>query len=406
MFRPLTLTAALVASAACGGTSFATTTYALTTNSSLTAEAMIERAIDDFTDRRRGKTSKSIERDWQQIVEALTERIPDIDPNSGEASVRWSSIRALANQLGDAPKPAAKEGRGKKVKGDTDSEASVAGSTALAYRFGYRDFVAVDPKHDKTLAKQIKRGKEITLDTIPVDLRLRYLLNGCIPETGLALCAIEQQLDVHATYDDYARFLEDWRNTDKNGDESFYEALDRTAGTDDAVFFYDSMLSDFVQRFAKTEAKGWSLEEQHGKLHQAFLATRQYRGFVEAVAHSLALPASLSFPTRLARYDYDSVPGGMYSLRHQVDILIGRHGGDVAAVVDECRMFLGDNPPSPVIWDTYPLAARFVDHFQAEIPKIVAGGRSTDQIAAEVHDESARIADAVRYASMEVLGAE
>src|SRR6185503_21020214 len=97
-------------------------------------------------------------------------------------------------------------------------------------------------------------------------------------------------------------FLHAWRN----GDESFYEALDRTAGTKDAVFFYDAMLSDFRTQFGSGDAGhtlGRGLQVAHDALHDAFLAYRQYRGFREAVAWSLVLPPGRALPKRLQRYE-------------------------------------------------------------------------------------------------------
>lgn len=391
MVRLLRIWSCATLAVACCGSSLSATRPG-----SSTTEAAIDRAIDRFSDGKRGKAADGA---WQEVLASLSGRLPD-------PSARWQSVRAIADQLGAAPKAVANEGRGRQVKGNADPDRSIARATAVTYRFGYRDLVAVDPKHAKDLAAAIKRGDRISLAAIPLDLRLRYLSNGCLPETELALCAIERQLDIHTSFDGYTRFLEDWRNTGPAGEESFYEALDRTSGTADAVFFFDAMLSDFVGKFAGKEGKRWSLQEQHDKLHAAFLAVRQYRGFVEAVAHAIALPANQPFPARLRRYDYESVAAGAYSLRHQIDILIGRHGGDCAAVVAECLAFLREQPPSAALWDDYPLAARFTEHFQTELPAILAGGSSTDELAARVSGESTRLAAALRVASLSFLDVE
>jgi hypothetical protein len=114
-----------------------------------------------------------------------------------------------------------------------------------------------------------------------------------------------------------AAFLQSWRN----GDESFYEGLDRTAGTKDSVFFFDAMLGDFRGLFAGGASDGGATlpggpQQAHDALHDAFLAYRQYRGFREAVAHALVLPPDVPLPARLHRYE-ERVAGG-YSLRQQV----------------------------------------------------------------------------------------
>ena len=46
-----------------------------------------------------------------------------------------------------------------------------------------------------------------------------------------------------------SKLLETWRN----GSESFYHALDRTAGTEESVFFYDAMLGDFIKKKIESE---------------------------------------------------------------------------------------------------------------------------------------------------------
>ena len=109
-----------------------------------------------------------------------------------------------------------------------------------------------------------------------------------------ALARLMYQLDTDTRADQFAAFLHAWRN----GEESFYEALDRTAGTKDAVFFYDAMLGDFRQQFGGggAPAMGRGLQQAHDDLHDAFLAYRQYRGFREAVAWSLVLPPGRALP--------------------------------------------------------------------------------------------------------------
>jgi hypothetical protein len=142
---------------------------------------------------------------------------------------------------------------------------------------------------------------------------LRQALRGLVPDADKVVAAIMQMLDTDASADDYAAFLESWRNEH----ESFYEALDRTSGTEEAVFFFDAMLNDFTSEFTSKGdvLRQGGLQEAHDALHAAFLSYRQYRGFREAVAWSLVLPPDLPLPPRLARYEAKQ---GGYSLREQV----------------------------------------------------------------------------------------
>ena len=73
---------------------------------------------------------------------------------------------------------------------------------------------------------------------------LRALLRGFLPDQDLALASMLRELDHDRGADEFSSVLEEWRD----GDESFYRALDRTAGTQDSVFFYDAMLGDFIAR--------------------------------------------------------------------------------------------------------------------------------------------------------------
>jgi hypothetical protein len=134
---------------------------------------------------------------------------------------------------------------------------------------------------------------------------LRQALQGCVPDGDRALAGLLQRLDADPRADTFAAFLQSWRNED----ESFYEALDRTAGTEQSVFFFDVMLDDFHAQFSGAGhgvSLGSGKQREHDALHDAFLAYRQYRGFREAVAFSL-MPCwstnrrSLSLPFRVPR---------------------------------------------------------------------------------------------------------
>jgi hypothetical protein len=171
-----------------------------------------------------------------------------------------------------------------------------------------------------------KPSKASAPDLVP----LHQALLGGTPDADKAVAALLQQLDHDHGADAFAAFLQSWRN----GDESFYEALDRTAGSKDGVFFYDAMLGDFRTHFGRGKdgaQVGSSLQQAHDALHEAFLVYRNYRAFREAVAWSLVLPPDVPLPARLARYEA-KVPGA-YSLRQQVLMVDAALDHDVAKVV-------------------------------------------------------------------------
>jgi hypothetical protein len=169
----------------------------------------------------------------------------------------------------------------------------------------------------------------------------------------LILAGFLRALDVDRGPESYARFLDSWRNPGPDGEETFYQALDRTAGTDASVFFYDIMLAEFTKGFADVEGSK-SLKVAHDHLHSAFLSYRQYRSFCEAVAHSLLLPHDEPLPHRLRRYDYSStkgLPAGRdYSLRHQIDILLEDAHGDPLAIVRLAQEVLRAHPLPDPLW--------------------------------------------------------
>jgi hypothetical protein len=232
------------------------------------------------------------------------------------------------------------------------------------------------------------------------------MLEGTVPEFELVIAEVQRRLDIDPTADLYARFLETWRNWGPYGEESFYEALDRTAGTPEEVFFYDAMLADFVGNFAPDVGKRWPLQKQHDTNQQAFLAYRQYRGFIEAVSYTLVTPPDVALPQRLERYDYGSVAAGLYSLRHQLDLLVEFADGDVENVVAELREFLGKHPMPKELWSGYdPMDALRAD-FRERVNRRVAGtGRSGDELFEKQRAERAALADQIRTATTRALGA-
>ena len=200
-------------------------------------------------------------------------------------------------------------------------------------------------------------------------------LLGIAPGADRALARMMYQLDTDTRADQFAAFLHAWRN----GDESFYEALDRTAGTKEAVFFYDAMLGDFRTQFGGGDgapAMGRGLQKAHDDLHDAFLAYRQYRGFREAVALSAVLPPGRAMPKRLQRYE--TAPGGAYSLRQQVVMVCDLFEGDVQRIVDE---IVRSAPalPDPVWKGTYDPYPAWSELFKTWLPRMIEAASTSDE---------------------------
>ncbi|HKE01595.1 MAG TPA: hypothetical protein VKE69_11340, partial [Planctomycetota bacterium] len=172
---------------------------------------------------------------------------------------------------------------------------------------------------------------------------------------------------------DFALFLDNWRN----GEESFYEALDRAAGTPEEVFFYDAMIGDFVSKFGATGAIAKDLAAGHNALHTSFLAYRQYRAFREAAALSILLPPDVPLPSNLRRYE--EAPEGALSMRDEIAILLEWKGGDVDAVL----AIVASTAPLPTpLWSRpYDGVGPFHDAFKSRSAEITKTASTADLLA-------------------------
>jgi hypothetical protein len=232
-----------------------------------------------------------------------------------------------------------------------------------------------------------KPAKAAAPDLVP----LHQALLGGAPDADKAVAALLQQLDHDHGADAFAAFLQSWRN----GDESFYEALDRTAGSKDGVFFYDAMLGDFRTHFGRGKegaAIGSSLQAAHDALHEAFLVYRNYRAFREAVAWSLVLPPDVPLPARLARYEA-KVPGA-YSLRQQVLMVAAALDHDVAkvvAAVNEGAAAL----PTPLWSGKHDPYATWTPKFMALQATMIERAGSTDAFLQRAEGERRELATAL-----------
>ncbi len=246
-------------------------------------------------------------------------------------------LRSLRVCIEDSGKPSSErtkhlaERHGKRVVAESTMDTPMPMTVSYVFGFG-----TIEQLHTRTESKSESRKKGEDVDRTAEEraTSVHQALLGMAPGTDRALAALMHRLDHDPRGDQFAAFLHAWRN----GDESFYEALDRTAGTKDSVFFYDAMLGDFTAQFgngdaAATRALRSSLKAAHDALHDAFLAYRQYRGFREAVAWSLVLPPDRPLPQRLQRYE--AAAAGSYSLRQQVVMVCHLFDDDLQRVVDE-----------------------------------------------------------------------
>ncbi|MBI3817290.1 MAG: hypothetical protein HY286_01260 [Planctomycetes bacterium] len=201
----------------------------------------------------------------------------------------------------------------------------------------------------------------------PVD-QLQACFGGIPPDLDLALAQLLVDLDNDPSQDEFALFLESWRN----GDESFYRALDRTAGTPKEVFYYDAMLGQFNQKFLKGEdftkkkPAMKDLKRAHDYLHDGFLTYRQYRAMREAAALALLLPPHAKLPKNLARYEQK--PEGQYSLKDVLQMLLVVSKYDFTEVV---KLMLTMTPAMPSsIWEAkYEPLQPFMDMFTKKVPE-------------------------------------
>jgi hypothetical protein len=316
---------------------------------------------------------------------ALAELVKDVDGRVRAEVPEWAadsgwiaSTRAIAARLATPVAGTPIEFGPIRTVSEKTGHPPVAGPSELfrprtvSYRFGTRDYFRVD--------KAKGNGPTEPKDVAPEN-QLAWILAGHPPDVELAVAAIQSDLDVDRSRDKLSRFLEYWRN----GRESFYEALDRTAGTKEAVFFYDSMLGEFTAKLAPDLLKARTLSEKHDRLHEAFLTLRQYRRFIEAV--SLALVSTDPFPPRLKDFDY-SVVAGSAQTRDALEIVLASHKGDVAKALEALKAVLAANPMPPELWGKYDPPSFFTKWFVENSATIRAAVYASDPGSAGM-DESA-----------------
>lgn len=284
----------------------------------------------------------------QQLQDELRRQVPMFADAGG-----WiASTRGMAARLATATEPVPNEfGPIRTVSSKTGRpppkvRPEVFQPRTFWYRFGNRDLVGATEERPKP-------GPVGLSEVDPAD-QLFWLLSGHVPEVELAALAIQRELDVHRTRDRLSRFLEYWRN----GRESFYQALDRTSGTKEAIFFYDAMIGEFAARVAPELAKVRSLGEKHDRLRDAFLSLREYRSFIESLAY--ALVSTQPLPERLKRFDY-ATASGLAQVRDAAELLLASNRWDVAKAVEELKALLVAHPMPERLWDSYDPSTAFID---------------------------------------------
>ena len=300
------------------------------------------------------------------------------------------ALRSCSEDAGVASKPRThafpKHDAGKKApKADAKTDDGLPNDTN--YVFGLGVIETGEAGGTRTQAAGVRKA------------RFTAALLGAIPQVDRALASLLRRLDADPSADRFAAFLESWHN----GEESFYEALDRTAGTKDSVFFYDVMLGDFTTQFAKgggltnvaDPKKG--LQVAHDALHDGFLAYRQYRAFREAVAWSMVLPPDRPLPGRLARYEQKVA--GAYSLREQVVMVLANEGYDprkVADIIGKAAAKL----PDPLWSKTYDPYPSWNDAFQGSQARMIEAAGSTDEFLAKAQAALQAAATSIQAAAV------
>ena len=308
-----------------------------------------------------------------QVQARVREQVPAFGAESG-----WTAAtRAIATRLKTpVPTTPIEFGPIRMVSEKTghpkvDGPNELFQSRTVTYRFGMRDFFLV--------ADEPKVKRPIEAKDVPPAHQLTWILTGHVPEVELAVAAIQCELDVDRSRDKLSRFLEYWRN----GREPFYQALDRTAGTKEAIFFYDAMLGEFVAKLAPDLQKARTLSEKHDRLHDAFLTVRQYRRFIEAA--SLALVSTDAFPARLKDFEYSSVAGSA-QVRDAIELVLAAHKWDIAKAIDDIKAVLSANPMPAVLWGKYDPQANFIKWFLENSADIKARIQSHDPGSAGMVD--------------------
>ncbi|MBK8095954.1 MAG: hypothetical protein IPK26_02545 [Planctomycetes bacterium] len=238
----------------------------------------------------------------------------------------------------------------------------------VAYQFGVG---AVSPR-------PTQKGRAARAATEQRTAELKSLLRGHPAFADLALAGLLQTLDTDRSVDTFAHLLETWRN----GAESFYEALERTAGSSEGVFHYDAMFADWQKNCVpKNHPDRRRLQSSSDLACRGFQAAFKnywrYRSQIEALAVTLLLDANEPLPDNLRRFEDKA--GDDYSMRECMVLLLAAHGGDVAATVDACVAAM-PRLPEPLWQGEQDGFTALQKLFATAMPKMLALAPSTDAL--------------------------
>jgi hypothetical protein len=291
-------------------------------------------------------------------------------------------------------------GLAKKKDLELKSKASPEGSRALARELPF-------PIHTEYVfgARVVRHA--LDADHKPKDAKtraadeMRALLHGYSLDLDAAFAACLAELNQDQSADDFALFLEGWRN----GDESFYRALDRTAGSKEEVFYYDAMLGDFMQKFVKgpgdkpMDVKK-NLAAAHDALHDGFLTYRQYRALREAFALSMLLRPGTKLPATLARYE--TAPAQRFSVRDDVEMLLALSNGDLTLPI---QLLTSTSPalPRPLWGAKYEPLEPFFAAFAVKLADVNAAFQSPNAALAKWRERREKLAAQIVEAARKAL---
>ena len=300
-------------------------------------------------------------REQDRVLEAVIRAVETID------TTHRRSLRQFADAASLPTKPRIQLGKPRGRSPET-ATAQPAGTGAglpfpVVIRYEFGTGCIIGPGTDKATAKAAATKT------------LRSLLQGHPARADLTFAGLLQRLDTDRQIDSFAGLLTTWRN----GAETFYEALERTAGSAQGVFHYDDMFTDW-QRLCvpRSHADRQRLIASPESAQRGFQASFQsywrYRSTREVLAATLLLDPATPLPGNLQRFE--DRHGQDHSLRDCMALLLAVHRGDVAAAVAECSQAL---PALPVpLWqgEHDPYAA-LQQCFQAATPRMLALAPST-----------------------------
>lgn len=325
------------------------------------------------------------------LVESLTQRLAALDNPWFRALRQAAQAAATASEPRTDAFPRREAGK-RAPKPDPRRITDLPQQRQYVFGLGIIEGPPEPPKKKRDLAKfEAELRKDI----------VQTALMGMPLEAEAAVAELLRRLDHDSAADRFAAFLECWRN----GSESFYQALDRTAGTQASVFFYDAMLGDFTSTFAKTpeqKATLAGLDNAHDALHDGFLSYRQYRAFREAMAWSMVLPPQSPLPKALERYE--AKVAGAYSLREQVQMVLATCDWDPCKLIEKVKA-TAEPLPTPIWSQQYDPYPKWNELFFAAMETMIEQSGNTDVHLQKARDQMRAWCDEVRSASTEGLGA-